>query len=120
MSIDLQNVQKAHFVGISGIGMSALAQLFLGQGKVVTGSTNEKTIITDMLEKKECQIFFGHGEGNIANDDVIKINDNEIGKIINNSKFSFGLFKFKDPNFRLDKILNTKKAKIKVLKPFWS
>ena len=72
MSIDLQNVQKAHFVGISGIGMSALAQLFLGQGKVVTGSTNEKTIITDMLEKKECQIFFGHGEGNIANDvDVV-------------------------------------------------
>ena len=59
-------------------------------------------------------------EGNIANDDVIKINNNEIGKIINNSKFSFGLFKFKDPNFRLDKILNTKKAKIKVLKPFWS
>ena len=59
-------------------------------------------------------------EGNIANDDIIKINNNEIGKIVNNSKFSFGLFKFKDPNFRLDKILNTKKAKIKVLKPFWS
>ena len=59
-------------------------------------------------------------EGNIANDDIIKINNNEIGKIVNSSKFSFGLFKFKDPNFRLDKILNTKKAKIKVLKPFWS
>ena len=28
-------------------------------------------------------------EGDIANDDVIKINNNEIGKIINNSKFSF-------------------------------
>ena len=59
-------------------------------------------------------------EGNIANDDIIKINNNEIGKIVNNSKFSFGLFKFKDPNFKLDKILNTEKAKIKVLKPFWS
>ena len=59
-------------------------------------------------------------EGNIDLDEIIKINDNEVGKIINNSKFAFGLFKFKDPNFRLDKILNTKKAKIKVLKPFWS
>ena len=59
-------------------------------------------------------------EGNIANDDIIKINNNEIGKIVNNSKFSFGLFKFKDPNFKLDKILNTEKAKIKVIKPFWS
>ena len=59
-------------------------------------------------------------EGNIANDDIIKINNNEIGKIVNNSKFSFGLFKFKDPNFKLDQILSTEKAKIKVLKPFWS
>ena len=59
-------------------------------------------------------------EGNIANDDIIKINNNEIGKIVNISKFSFGLFKFKDPNFKLDQILSTEKAKIKVLKPFWS
>ena len=59
-------------------------------------------------------------EGNIANDDIIKINNNEIGKIVNNSKFSFGLFKFKDPNFKLDQILSIEKAKIKILKPFWS
>ena len=59
-------------------------------------------------------------QGNIANDDIIKINNNEIGKIVNSSKFSFGLFKFKDPNFKLDQILSTEKAKIKVLKPFWS
>ncbi len=59
-------------------------------------------------------------EGNIANDDIIKINNIEIGKIVNNSKYSFGLFKFKDPNFKLDEILNTDKAKIKVKKPFWA
>ena len=59
-------------------------------------------------------------EGNIANNDIIKINNNEIGKIVNNSKFSFGLFKFKDPNFKLDQILSIEKAKIKILKPFWS
>ena len=35
-------------------------------------------------------------EGNIANDDAIKINNIEIGKIVNNSKYSYGLFKFKD------------------------
>tara|TARA_Y100000591_G_scaffold113728_1_gene97215 strand:+ start:373 stop:1254 length:882 start_codon:yes stop_codon:yes gene_type:complete len=58
-------------------------------------------------------------EGNVANNEVIKINNSEIGKIVNNSKFSFGLFKFKDPNFKLDEILNTDKAKIKVIKPFW-
>ena len=59
-------------------------------------------------------------EGNIDIDEVIKINNIEIGKIVNNSKFPFGLFKFKDSNFKLEKIINTDKAKIKVRKPFWS
>ena len=59
-------------------------------------------------------------EGNIDIDEVIRINNTEIGKIVNNSKFPFGLFKFKDPNFKLEKILNTNKAKIKIKKPFWS
>ena len=58
-------------------------------------------------------------EGNIDLDEIIKINDNEVGKIINNSKFAFGLFKFKDPNFKIEEILITNKAKIKIKKPFW-
>ena len=58
-------------------------------------------------------------EGVIDIDESIKINNKEIGKIINNSKYSFGLFKFKDPEFRLEEILNTSKAKIKIKKPFW-
>ena len=58
-------------------------------------------------------------EGNIDLDEIIKINDNEVGKIINNSKFAFGLFKFKDPNFKIEEILTTNKAKIKIKKPFW-
>ena len=59
-------------------------------------------------------------EGNISIDDIIKINNTEIGKIVNNTKFSFGLFKFKDPNFQFEKILETDSAKIKIKKPFWS
>ncbi len=58
-------------------------------------------------------------EGIIDLDEIIKINDNEVGKIINNSKFAFGLFKFKNPNFKIEKILTTNKAKIKIKKPFW-
>ncbi len=58
-------------------------------------------------------------EGYIDIDEAIKNNNIEIGKIVNNSKYPFGLFKFKDPNFKLEEILNTSKAKIKVKKPFW-
>ena len=59
-------------------------------------------------------------EGKISLDDVIKINNTEIGKIVNNTKFIFGLFKFKDPNFKLETVLTTYKAKIKIKKPFWA
>ena len=59
-------------------------------------------------------------EGNLSENETIKINDSEIGRIVNSSKFSFGLFKFKDPNFKINEILNTGKAKFKVIKPFWS
>ena len=58
-------------------------------------------------------------EGDIAINEVVKSNNIEIGKIVNDSKFSFGLFKFKDPNFKLNKILNTDNGKIIIKKPFW-
>ena len=58
-------------------------------------------------------------DGNINLDEIIKINNVEIGKIVNNSKFPFGLFKFKDPNFKIEKVLETDQAKIIIKKPFW-
>ena len=58
-------------------------------------------------------------DGKLNLGEWIKVNNKEIGKIINNSKFPFGLFKFKDPNFKIDTILETPKAKIKIKKPFW-
>ena len=36
--VDLDKINKVHFVGIGGIGVSAIARLFLRQGKQVTGS----------------------------------------------------------------------------------
>ena len=43
---------RIHFVGIGGIGMSALAQMLKHDGAEVTGSDREKSPVTEMLEKK--------------------------------------------------------------------
>lgn len=43
---------KIHCLGIGGIGVSALAQLFLSQGKIVTGSDLVESSITQDLEKQ--------------------------------------------------------------------
>ncbi|MFA7302749.1 MAG: Mur ligase domain-containing protein, partial [Candidatus Paceibacterota bacterium] len=44
--------KKIHFVGIGGIGMSALAQLCADQGAVVSGSDREAGPVTELLEQK--------------------------------------------------------------------
>ncbi len=44
--------KKVHFVGIGGIGMSALAQMMLDNGVSVSGSDLEGSPVTEMLEAK--------------------------------------------------------------------
>ena len=59
---------KIYFVGIGGIGMSALAQLFLHQGKTVTGSDRDESPVTAMLAKKGIPVSIGHEQRNIPAD----------------------------------------------------
>jgi UDP-N-acetylmuramate--alanine ligase len=50
---------KVHFVGIGGIGVSALAQYYLALGHKVSGSDLVSSEITNLLKKKGARIFTG-------------------------------------------------------------
>jgi UDP-N-acetylmuramate--alanine ligase len=50
---------KVHFIGIGGIGVSALAQFFLSIGHEVSGSDLVSSEITENLKKKGIKIFLG-------------------------------------------------------------
>ena len=58
-------------------------------------------------------------DGSIKADDEISINEKQIGKILINKKYPFGLIKFNDENFNFDKKLNCGYGSIKTLKPVW-
>ncbi|HHH84402.1 MAG TPA: hypothetical protein ENL15_00435, partial [Firmicutes bacterium] len=49
-----------HFIGIGGIGMSALAEICLERGDRVSGSDLKENDRTGSLQKKGAQIFTGH------------------------------------------------------------
>ncbi|MBP9760099.1 MAG: UDP-N-acetylmuramate--L-alanine ligase [Candidatus Pacebacteria bacterium] len=49
-----------HMVGVGGIGMSALAQLYTHQGVTVTGSDRGASPITELLAKKGVVVAIGH------------------------------------------------------------
>lgn len=51
-NISLDTVTKIHFIGIGGIGMSALARFFLREKKQVSGSDRAASAITEALEKE--------------------------------------------------------------------
>ncbi len=64
--LNLNKIKHVHFIGIGGIGVSAIARMFLLEGKKVTGSDLNKTLVTDELEKSGVQIFYTQQTSNIT------------------------------------------------------
>lgn len=64
----LKNYTKIHFIGIGGIGVSAVAKLCLESGKRVSGSDARDSEIISDLKKLGAEIFLGHNELNLKND----------------------------------------------------
>jgi UDP-N-acetylmuramate--alanine ligase len=64
---------RIHFVGIGGIGVSALAQYYLATGYSVSGSDLARSEITKLLQKKGVKIFLEkHSEKNLPrNTDLV-------------------------------------------------
>ncbi len=74
--MNIESVKQAHFIGIGGIGMSALAQLFLSRGVVVTGSDREASVVTELLEKRGAKVSIGQNPENIPSHvDVVIYSD---------------------------------------------
>lgn len=66
--MDLSKIKKIHFVGIGGIGVSAVAKMMLEMGKTITGSNLSESIVTQDLEKLGVKIFYHHRADNVASD----------------------------------------------------
>mgnify|MGYP001193790671 CR=1 FL=1 len=66
-----KKINKIHFVGIGGIGMSSLAQFLLNKNYTVSGSDVSRNSLTNKLASKGCTIFTKHDSSNIDNQDLI-------------------------------------------------
>ncbi len=53
---------STHFIGLGGIGMSALARLLLQKGESVKGSDVRESLLLQELKKEGAQIQIGHSE----------------------------------------------------------
>jgi len=64
-------IQRVHFVGIGGIGMSGIAEVLLNLGYKVSGSDLKSSAVTQRLSSLGAAIFEGHRAENIAGAEVV-------------------------------------------------
>jgi len=67
--MDLSKVKKAYFIGIKGVGMTALAQILQSQGIEVLGSDTKEKFFTDqVLKRLKIRVIEGFDKKNIPFD----------------------------------------------------
>jgi UDP-N-acetylmuramate--alanine ligase len=64
-------IQRIHFVGIGGIGMSGIAEVLLNLGYQVSGSDLRHSAVTTRLVKLGASISEGHSAENVAGVEVV-------------------------------------------------
>lgn len=67
-SITIDTISRIHFIGIGGIGMSALARHFKNEKKQVSGSDRTLSPLTKTLDSEGIQIFGEQVASNITKD----------------------------------------------------
>lgn len=69
--LNLKKLKHIHCIGIGGIGLSAIAEIFLNRGYQVSGSDMKESEITDKLIKRGAVVYLGHRAKNIAGADLV-------------------------------------------------
>jgi UDP-N-acetylmuramate--alanine ligase len=64
-------IQRIHFVGIGGIGMSGIAEVLLNLGYKISGSDLKPSPVTERLAALGANVFEGHAEANVTGADVV-------------------------------------------------
>ena len=56
--MELKDIKSVYFIGVGGIGMSAIARFFLKKGMVVAGYDKTPSVLTRQLEKEGVLIHY--------------------------------------------------------------
>ena len=69
--LDRDRVRRVHFVGIGGIGLSAIARVLHSDGYVVSGSDARQTVLTAELAALGMDVHHGHRAEYVADADLV-------------------------------------------------
>lgn len=69
--LKLSQFKHIHCIGIGGIGLSAIAEIFISRGYKVSGSDMKESEIIDKLIAAGAQIYLGHRSKNMEGADLV-------------------------------------------------
>ncbi len=78
--IDFSKIETVHFIGIGGIGTSAVARMFVLEGKKVSGSDMAESEVTEGLKEAGATVFIGEKAVHIPEGTELVIYTIAIGK----------------------------------------
>ncbi|MCG7586003.1 UDP-N-acetylmuramate--L-alanine ligase [Photobacterium sp. OFAV2-7] len=70
---EMRRVERIHFVGIGGAGMSGIAEVLINEGYCVSGSDIAPNAVTERLTEKGAELFFGHAASNVEGASVVVV-----------------------------------------------
>ncbi|KLV06220.1 UDP-N-acetylmuramate--alanine ligase [Photobacterium aquae] len=70
---EMRRVERIHFVGIGGAGMSGIAEVLVNEGYRISGSDIAPNAVTARLENKGADIFIGHQPENVSGASVVVV-----------------------------------------------
>lgn len=69
----MRRINRVHFIGIGGSGMSGIAEVMLSLGYEVQGSDLKKNAAVLRLESLGAHVFIGHDKDHISNADAVVV-----------------------------------------------
>lgn len=69
--MNFDEIKNIHFVGIGGIGMSAMAEILAREGVTVSGCDLKRSTATDLLQSRGIAVQFGHDPAHVEGNDAI-------------------------------------------------
>jgi UDP-N-acetylmuramate--alanine ligase len=65
--------ERVHFVGVGGIGMSAIARVLLERGQAVSGSDSAPSPLLDRLSQEGVDVAIGHTADNVRDASIVVV-----------------------------------------------
>ncbi len=71
--MNFDDIKNVHFVGIGGIGMSAIAEILTASGLTASGCDLKRSAASDLLERRGVRVLLGHDPAHLAGVDLVVV-----------------------------------------------